>query len=515
MIALTHHLLQRSAARTPDKIALVCQGKRVSYGELQSWSDRLARFLIERGFARGDRLLVFADNSVETVVAFWAASKAGGIASIVHAQTKADKLRYILQDSGARAMVVGTALGAVAREATLAGATLTTTVVGPDAPRATVDALLGGVTWEDAMAVDRAPSPPRIVDLDVACLIYTSGTTGEPKGVMLTHRNLLTATTSISTYLENREDDVLLCMLPLAFGYGLTQLLTAASVGGRVILERSFAYPAQVLNLFGQEKVTGFAAIPTALGVIGELKSLEAFDMSSLRYVTNAAAALPPKHVRMLRDRLPHVRIVSMYGQTECLRGTWLPHDEIDRRPSSMGIPIPNTEAWIADDNGARVPPGTVGELVIRGSHVMKGYWNRPAETQKKLRPGPHPGELVLHTGDLCSQDDEGFFHFVSRMDDIIKCRGEKVSPKEVENAILDLDGVRECAVVGVPDDLLGEAVKAFCVLEQGATVTERQIIQFAAQRLEGYMVPKVVEIVAELPRTMSGKITKVPLRNR
>lgn len=508
MIALTHDLLTRAAARSPDKIALVCRDRRVTYREIDDASERLADFFVERGLDRGDRVLVFADNSVETVVAFWATAKAGGVVSIVHAQTKAEKLRFLLEDSEARALVVGDALEGVARTATLGLPLLV--VVGPDGPK---EPPFGAISWTDALSSAARPRRPRAIDLDVACLAYTSGSTGEPKGVMLTHRNLLTATNAIATYLDNHEDDVLLCILPLAFGYGLTQLLTSTLVGARLVLERSFAYPAQVLGLFGREGVTGFAGIPTVYGVIGELKSLDAFDLSTLRYVTNAAAALSDKHVRMLRARIPHARIVSMYGQTECIRGTYVPAESIDLKPTAMGIPIPNTDAWIVNERGEPVGPGAVGELVIRGSHVMKGYWKRPEATQQKLRSGPHPGELVLHTGDLCRIDDDGYFHFVARMDDIIKCRGEKVSPKEVENAIVDLEGVRECAVVGVPDELLGEAVKAYCVLEEGSALTERRIAQHAAARLEGFMVPKLVEIVAELPKTLTGKIAKSTLR--
>lgn len=515
MISLVHDLLAQSASRLAEKVALVCQGRRVTFGELHAASDHLAALLRERGVGRGDRVAIFADNSVETVVSFWATSKAGAVATIVHAQTKADKLAFILSDCEAKALVVAAQLVPIAAEALREGTKVELVIAADGAQPEHVASLPGGTPW--SIAVE--PRPPLralgTIDLDVAMLIYTSGTTGEPKGVMHSHRSILTAATSIARYLENHELDVLLCVLPLAFGYGMTQLLTATLVGARLVLERSFAYPAQILNLFGQEKVTGFAGIPTAFGVIGELKSLDGFDLSSLRYMTSAAAALSEKHVRMLRQRIPQARLFVMYGQTECLRATYLPPEELERRPHSMGIAIPNTEAWVADERGERVPPGVVGELVIRGSHVMKGYFNRPEETKKKLHPGPTPGELVLRTGDLCKVDEDGFFTFVSRSDDIIKCRGEKVSPKEVENALLDLEGIRECAVIGVPDELLGEAVKAFCVLEEGANVTERQIAQHAARNLEGYMVPKLIEIVSELPKTSTGKITKAPLRER
>jgi acyl-coenzyme A synthetase/AMP-(fatty) acid ligase len=246
--------------------------------------------------------------------------------------------------------------------------------------------------------------------------------------------------------------------------------------------------------------------------MLSELRSLGELDLSSLRYLTNAAAPLPEKHVRFLRQAFPWVKLYSMYGQTECTRATYLPPELIDDKPTSIGVAIPNTELWLIDESGHRVGPNVVGQLVIRGGTVMRGYWGRPDETAKKLRPGPLPGEVVLHTGDLCRLDDDGHLHFVSRMDDIIKSRGEKVPPREVENVICGVEGVRECAVIGVPDPVLGQAIKAFLVLEEGAMLHPRQVQQACMAKLEGFMVPKHVELVAELPKTSSGKITKLGL---
>jgi acyl-CoA synthetase (AMP-forming)/AMP-acid ligase II len=229
--------------------------------------------------------------------------------------------------------------------------------------------------------------------------------------------------------------------------------------------------------------------------------------------VTNTAAALPVKHIALLRRLFPAARIYSMYGLTECKRCTYLPPADLDRKPESVGIAIPNTELWLVDERGARVGPGVVGELVVRGGTVMKGYWEKPEATARKLRPGPVPGETVLHTGDYCRLDEEGYLYFVGRMDDIIKCRGEKVAPKEVENVLFNLAGVREAAVIGVPDEILGQAVKAFIVLESGATWTPKEIQRECQARLASFMVPKYVEIAAELPRTATGKIQKKGLR--
>jgi acyl-CoA synthetase (AMP-forming)/AMP-acid ligase II len=323
---------------------------------------------------------------------------------------------------------------------------------------------------------------------------------------------MITAATSITTYLENVEDDIILGVLPLAFDYGLYQMIMAFKVGARLVLERSFTYPAQVLNSIVAEGVTGFPGVPTIFAILAELKNLQSFDFSKIRYVSNTAAALGEKHIRSLQKIFPAARIYSMYGLTECKRCTYLPPADIDRKPTSVGIAIPNTELWIVNENDEKVGPGEVGQLVIRGATVMRGYWEKPEATAKKLRPGPLPGELVLYTGDYCKLDDEGYLYFVGRMDDIIKSRGEKVAPKEVESVIGDIEGVKECAVIGVPDEILGQAVKALVVLEQGATLNEKDITRECQKRLENFMVPKFVEFTAELPKTTTGKIKKTGL---
>ncbi len=237
------------------------------------------------------------------------------------------------------------------------------------------------------------------------------------------------------------------------------------------------------------------------------MKSLEPGMLPNLRYLTNTAAALPVAHIQRLRALFPGARLYSMYGVTECKRCTWLPPAELDRRPGSVGIPIPGTEAWIVDDSGERVPAGTVGQLVVRGAHVMQGYWEDPEATRRALRPGLYPWENVLYTGDLFRADEEGFLYFVGRMDDIIKTRGEKVSPKEVENVLYELPGVREAAVIGVPDPVLGNAIRA--ILATDGTLTEREVIRHCAARLEEFMVPASVEFRGELPKSDNGKIAR------
>ncbi len=506
---LLHDYLFDSAARFPDKAAVVCRDERVTYAELEARSNALAHTLVENGVGRGDRVVIFLENGVEAVVAFWAVLKANAVASVVNPQTKNDKLAYLLNDCRATALVSDGRLASGFARAAAQSTYLRIVVLS--GPRPEVDGVRRVVGFSEAIAEGRRDAPPvrRAIDIDLAALIYTSGSTGDPKGVMLTHRNMLTAATSISAYLENDESDVILNVLPLAFDYGLYQMIMAFRVGARLVLERSFSYPAEVLNIVVREKVTGFPGVPTIFAILAELKSLSSYDFSSIRYVTNTAAALPVKHITMLGRIFPSARIYSMYGLTECKRCSYLPPEDVARKPESVGIAIPNTELWIVDEHGERVGPNEVGQLVVRGATVMRGYWEKPEETAKKLRPGPLPGEHVLYTGDYCKLDEEGYLYFVGRMDDIIKSRGEKVAPKEVESAIVAIPGVKDAAVIGVPDDLLGQAVKAFVVLEEGVRLTEKEIDGECRRRLEGWMVPKFIELRDALPTTTTGKVKK------
>jgi len=512
--SVLHDYLIESAHRLPDKIALVCQGQRLTYATLDQLSNALAQALVKRGVERGDRVIVFEDNTIETVIAFWAVLKANAVVSVVNPQTKADKLAYLLNDCRARAIVsdahlMSTLVPAVERAPHLAVA-----VVSGKADLSRLHSVPTVISLNAATTEHPGDQPPTrlSIDVDLASIIYTSGSTGDPKGVMLTHRNMLTAATSITTYLENVESDVILGLLPLSFDYGLYQMIMAFRVGARLVLERSFTYPAEVLQRVVDEKVTGFPGVPTIFAILGGLRNLERYDFSNVRYVSNTAAALSTKHIDLIRQTFPLAKVFSMYGLTECKRCTYLPPADIDRKPLSVGIAIPNTELWIVNDKDEKLGPGEVGQLVIRGATVMRGYWEKPEETARKLRPGPLPGEMVLYTGDYCKLDEEGYLYFVGRMDDIIKSRGEKVAPKEVENVIVNIAGVKEVAVIGVPDAILGQAVKAVVVLEDGWSLTERDILAECQRRLENFMVPKFVEFTFELPKTTTGKIKKTGL---
>jgi amino acid adenylation domain-containing protein len=506
-----HDYIIDAAARLPEKVAIVARSERWTYGDVEARSNALANALVAGGVVRGDRVVVLCDNGPEAIVAFWGVLKANAVVSLMNPQTKPAKLAYVLRDSGATALVTeGHLLPAVA-EATAECPSLRLVVMTGKFDPARLPSVGSVVSWREAVDEGNGKAAPRrqSIDVDLASIIYTSGSTGDPKGVMLTHRNMLAAATSISTYLGTVQDDVLLGVLPLSFDYGLYQAIMATKAGATIVVEKSFAYPAEVLTKVVEEQVTAFPGVPTMFAVMADMKSIDRYDLSRVRYVTNTAAALPVKHILRLKDIFPKARIFSMYGLTECKRCSYLPPEDLDRKPTSVGVAIPNTELWLVDDDDQRVGPGKVGQLVIRGATVMAGYWGKPEATAKKLRAGPLPGERVLYTGDYCTLDEEGYLYFVGRMDDIIKCRGEKVAPKEIEAVLYGVPGVKEAAVIGVDDPILGQAPKAFVALEEGATVDVADLKRECQARLEPFMVPKYFELLSVLPKSANGKIDK------
>lgn len=489
---LVHHFLEHSADRLPDKEALVCGGQRLTYAAVEERANRLAHGLRAYGLRPGDRAAVWLESSVEAVVAIFAILKAGGVFLPLNPQLKGGKLAWILRDCGVRFLIAPA--GSLPEE--LDGCPALERVLAADEPLA---AGFPSTRLESAAGED-----------DLCALIYTSGSTGAPRGVMLTHGNIAAASASIIEYLANREDDVVVDFLPLYFDYGLYNVLMPFRFGGRVVLERSFRYPYQLVGLLKKERVTGLPIVPTIAAGLVKLRSLDGYDLPDLRYITSTGQPLPPPHIERLREIFPTARIYSMYGLTECKRVSYLPPAELGRRPASVGKAMPGTEVWLADGAGERIAqPGEVGELVVRGPHVMRGYWNLPEETARVLRPGAEPGERVLHTGDLFRMDEEGFLYFVSRRDDLIKTGGERVSPKEIETVAHGLEGVAEAAAYGVPDEILGQAVHLAVTLREGAALTAADVLAHCARSLEKSMLPRHVEIRGELPRTATGKIAR------
>jgi amino acid adenylation domain-containing protein len=451
------------------------------------------------------------ENGIELAIAVFGALKAGAVFMVLHPGMKHSRLAKILEDAEPAAMVADQIrmreqAGVVAEAASMR------CVVWADDKAQPLSSRIRTINWSDLAGYRDTAVPSEATEDDLATIIYTSGSTGQPKGVMCAHSSMVAVTGSVNAYLENTADDVILNGLPMSFGYGLYQMFLAFQVGARVVIEKNFAFPARTIALLRQEGITALPGVPTFFALLLQYPELLREEFPKLRYLTNAAAALPSNHLRRIRETFPGALFFSMYGQTECKRVCYLPPEELDRRPSSVGIAIPNTRVCVVDESGEPVPPGEVGELVVYGPHVMQGYWRSPELTARRFGTGSVPGERALYTGDLFRMDEEGFLYFVARKDDIIKCKGEKVSPVEIENVVCELEGVSQAAVVGVPDPLLGQAIRLVVVPSEGSTLTERDVRSHCARNLEDFMMPKYIEFVQDLPRNENGKVNRLVL---
>jgi acyl-CoA synthetase (AMP-forming)/AMP-acid ligase II len=506
---LLHDSLVRAAAAHGGTTAVAAQGLRCTYDEFLDSALRLARAFQDLGLERGDRVALFMPNSVPCAVSIFGVLMAGGVFIVVNPETKEDKLAYILDHSEASFLVTEGELRHVADSVVPHARTLKSVICAApgDAGGSVLDLdqVIGGSS--------ATPSSTGTIPLDLAALIYTSGTTGTPKGVMMTHQNLTYLAGSISEYLRLGPDDRILSVLSLAHTYGLSQLIVAVRLGASLFLERSFAYLAPVQQLIATESVTTFPGVPTVFAMLLSMHEKRPLELPSVTRVTCAGGALLPSFLTGIREIFPNALIFPMYGLTECMRVCYLEPELVAERPSSCGKAIPGSEVMILSPEGEPVPPGEIGVLHVRGPHVMVGYRGEPELTAHMLKEGPVPGERMLCTQDNFRMDEDGFLYFVGRSDEIIKTRGEKVSPVEVENVLHGIRGVREAAVVGVPDTLFGEAVRAFVALEEGSDLTPREIIAACRELLESFMVPKDVVLMQELPKTATGKITKRALR--
>ncbi len=511
-----HRLVQDGLCETArfagEKEALVTEGQRLSYGELLERASRLARALQDKGLKPGDRVAIFMENSAEAVVPIYGTWLAGGVVMVINPQTKSDKLAYLLADSGALILL------SQVRQKRLFQAGLAALPPEGGAPLVIVsgtDSEPAFASFEELLRTTTpVPRTPGTLATDLAALIYTSGSTGQPKGVMVTHQNITFTLGSLIEYLRLDSQDRILNLLPLAFDYGLYQLLMAVRLGATLILEQGFNYPAILEQRIREEAVTVFPGVPTVFSTLLARTQARESCFPTVRTVTNTAAALAPDLVPGLQRLFPGALIFRMYGLTECKRVCYLEPEQVAARPESVGKAIPGTETFLLDAEGRPLGPGETGILHVRGPHVMVGYWNQPEKTAEMLRPGRHPADRVLCTHDVFRMDAEGYLYFVGRSDDIIKSRGEKVSPVEVENVLHGISGIQDAAVVGIPDPVLGEAIRAFVALVPGAQLTERDIKRACQAHLENFMVPQEIVFLPELPKTDTGKVRKKDLLN-
>ncbi|MHC6225788.1 class I adenylate-forming enzyme family protein [Pseudomonas sp. X10] len=507
---LLSQVLENTAQLYPDKAAIIYADETYTYAQLDEASTRLAAGLQGCGLQRQERVVICLGNRVETACAFWGVLKAAGVVVNVGLEASAESLGHILRDAEPTVLVTTSekfaALGRDSGRLASLRAIVLLDGVADAVDTCTFESLLS----HELNLMSDAPN----LDLDLAAIIYTSGSTGAPKGVMLTHRNMLAALDSLHTYLRYNESDRVLCSLPLAFDYGLYQMIMSLAVGATLVLEKEFTWPIFLIRKIRQYQVTIIPFVPTLLTLLHEYAFRRGARFSDVRMVTNTGAALKALHITQMKQLFPQAQIYSMYGLTECKRCTYLPPEDIDSKPGSVGIAIPNTELWLVDDEGRRIVQAhQVGQLVIRGSTVMAGYWRNPRATAEKLKPGPYPGESVLYTGDYCSLDEDGYLYFHGRMDHVIKSRGMKVRPSEVEDFLYGVAGVQAAAVVGVEHATVGEGLWAFVSLEDGIELDAAQLLERCRAGLEAHKVPLVIRVEPHLPRTPNGKFDLEQLR--
>jgi acyl-CoA synthetase (AMP-forming)/AMP-acid ligase II len=510
-VRLLHEILLRSARRHAEKIALVVEGKPFTYDEVLQAALRLSAALQKHGVKRGDRVAIYMDNTFPAVVSIFATLMSGGVFLMINPQTKRDKLEFILNDSEAVLLLTDGHLAAQFVPALEQSRYLKAVIASGNLKDAQNAALPVEPFDEVLQKHAPVPEPAFVIPNDLAALIYTSGSTGFPKGVMMAHQNMVFATGSLCEYLRLTEDERIMLMLPMAFDYGLYQLFMAFNMGATLIVERSFIFPTLVYKRIREFKATVFPGVPTIYATLIAAHQKSGLTFPSIRKVTNTAAALPTEYLEPLKKIFPNALIFKMYGLTECKRVAYLEPELLDKKPGSVGKAIPGTEVFLRSPQGEPVPPGQPGILYVRGPHVMVGYWKREDQTAKMLVPGPLPGERVLCTHDWFKMDDEGFLYFVGRSDDIIKTRGEKVSPIEIENVLYRIPQIKEAAVIGVPDALLGQAIRAFVVAENG--LTEKEIKRVCSKHLENFMVPHQIVFLDALPKSPNGKIDKKALK--
>lgn len=517
---LVHHMLRASAERLPNKEAVVHGAQRLSFSEVWTKITALAHGLRRTGIKRDDRVGIYLEASIPQVLSIFGISRAGAAFVPINAQLFPEQVAHIAKDCGMRAIITSKSRLAGLLEILPQIPTLEFIVATDDGDAVKLPVPVH--SFEDFCASEPFQGwREESISKDLAAILYTSGSTGKPKGVMLSHANVIAGASIVSTYLGITESERILAVLPFSFDAGLNQLTTAIQRGGTIVLI-NFVFARDIVQMLLKEKITGLAGVPTLWSLITQPNStLIKQPLPDLRYITNTGGAMPQNVLKLLRAALPTTKIFLMYGLTEAFRSTYLPPEELDKRPTSMGKAIPDTEILVVTEDGKLCKPGEIGELVHRGPTVSLGYWGRPEDTNRVLRSNPLLSpelgdcEKVCYSGDLVKMDEDGFLYFVGRRDTMIKSSGYRISPTEVEEAIFSSGKVRHTAVIGIPDDVLGQTIKAFVVARDGEAVNTEEVLNHCASRLPRYMVPKSMEVLSEMPRTSSGKVDYPALRKR
>lgn len=494
---LVHNYLKNSAKKYPYKYAVICQERSIKYSELDKLSDIFAKDLINQGIVKGNRVALVLDNCCEYIISYFGILKSGAVVVSLNTQMIARELVVPLADCKPKIVVTDLKHSQTIKDALkLYKRSAQLLIISKDGLET------GGQMLEPRKSFSDVNSHK-----DLAMIIYTSGTTGKPKGVMLSHSNLSVNADSIIEYLHLRPADKMMVVLPLYYSYGTSLLTTHIKTGSTLVIDNRFMYPNVVLDTMQREKVTGFAGVPSHYAILLKKSAIRQYRFPNLRYVTQAGGAMAPALIEEFLSIFPETKFYVMYGQTEAAaRLSYLDPDHLAKKMGSIGKAIPGVELKVLNESGDSVRPGEIGEIVARGKNVMKGYWGADEETSTVLK------KEGLFTGDLARVDEEGYIYLVSRKKDIIKSGANRISPIEIESVVCQIPEVLECAAIGVADEILGEAIKLFVVLKDDL-ITKADIKNYCKNNLASYKCPKGIEIVAELPKTVTGKIKRGELK--
>ncbi len=518
---LLAELISHTAARQPDAIALSYGQQSMSYGALQQAITGFVSGVVSLGLQRGERIAIYLEKRLETVVASFGATAAGCVFVPLNPLLKAEQVAYIMRDCNVRALLTSSERLALLEPILPSCHDLRHVIVSNAEALAERAGPLAWLRWDELLQAAGQRNGHRVIDTDMAAILYTSGSTGKPKGVVLSHRNMVAGAKSVASYLENTADDTLLAALPLSFDAGFSQLTTAFHAGARVVL-LNYLLPRDVLKALANERVTGLTAVPPLYIQLAELDWPAAIG-EHLRYFANTGGRLPRQTLASLRSRLPRSKPFLMYGLTEAFRSTYLPPDEVDRRPDSIGKAIPNAEILVLRDDGSACAANEPGELVHRGALVGMGYWNDHEKTAERYRPLPAstPGrasglvlpEIAVFSGDTVRSDDEGFLYFIGRRDEMMKTSGYRVSPTEVEEVLYATQLVGECVAFGVDHPTLGHAIQVIATPVVDGELDTAALLAECRRRMPAYMVPAAVSVrPGPLPRNPNGKIDRKAL---
>ena len=513
MTFLLHSLLLNSSTQTPEATALIHKKSDYSYARLTDLVTQQAAALVGCGLRKQQRVAIYLPKQPETVTILLATSMAGGIFVPVNPALKGAQVGYILNDCKVSMLVTSQSRLNNLTSVIEQSQALHTVIVIDETNDQPLSTSCKIIDWPSFLGQANHPPAVSMIDADIAAILYTSGSTGRPKGVVLSHLNMVSGAKSVAGYLENNRSDRLLAALPFSFDYGLSQLTTALLSGACCVL-MEYLLPRDVIRTVASQRITGLAAVPPLWIQLAQLDWPESIN-DHLRYFTNSGGKMPRATLSALRERVPKAQPFLMYGLTEAFRSTYLPPDQIDQRPDSIGKAIPNAEIMVVRPDGSTCQPGEPGELVHRGSLVAQGYWNDPVKTAERFKPCPGQlqglpaTEIAVWSGDTVSSDEEGYLYFVGRHDEMIKTSGYRVSPTEVEEVIYASGLAREAVALGIPHPVLGQAIVVAAAAPDNQALNNAEIMNVCRREMPTFMVPAHIEEFQALPRTPNGKIDR------